>query len=333
MKVVLEPDGPRLDAAPPRRPAGEHTVRVRIEVAGLCRSDLKEVAGRRPGTSQFGHELVGVVEESTLDALPPGERVGLDPNVPVRRGTGFATAMWAAGPADRLTEALPVLPHRADARRLVFAEPLACARHCLGAITRHLGRGLAGLRLGVLGAGNAGVLIAALADARGAAVVLGNRGEDRAAFLRERAVLNAPIGPLSSLPTDGLDVAVVATSFVLPELLGHALRATAPGGLVVLYGGTAPGDALPGLDCDLDATRRRERVVAARWRGKDVRVGGSYGTAPGDFGAAVRALSRPAPAGPRVERLITREIRLADLPGVLRDPAAARLLGKTLVWP
>ncbi|NUS73474.1 MAG: alcohol dehydrogenase catalytic domain-containing protein [Corynebacteriales bacterium] len=329
MRVTLSADGPRLNLAPATRPPGQYAVRVRVELAGLCRSDLKEVRGDRHGVGQFGHELVGVIEESTFPDLPPGHRVTLDPNVPVERGTGFATDMWVAGSAIHLAAALPSLPPRVDARRLVFTEPLACAQHCLSAVSRHLGSDLSGRRVGVLGAGIAGVLIAVLARTLNAVVVLGNRSEDRASFVRASGILDAPIRLTESLPIDTLDVAVVATSFVRADILRQALRVIAPGGLVLLYGGTAPGDRLPGLDCDLDATRRSETSVATMWRGKPVRVGGSYGTVPSDFTAAVRALTRQPTL--RVERLITREVRLANLPSVLQQQSTRRALGKTLV--
>jgi threonine dehydrogenase-like Zn-dependent dehydrogenase len=332
VRVELGPDGPVLLHTPAERPPdGASAVLVRIELAGLCRSDLKEIAGDRPGVSQFGHEIVGVVAESTVPELPPGSRVGLDPNVPaVRRGTGFATAMWLTGPADRVLAALPTLPSGIPARRLVFAEPVACVRHCLSALIGHLGRPLRSLRLAVLGAGTAGVLTAGLALARGAEVVLGNRGADRAAFLRERRLVDAPVGPLSELPSNAVDTAVITTSFVRPDVLAEALRVVAAGGLVLLYGGTAPGDRLPGLDCDLDTVRRTEIAVPARWRGKPVLVGGSYGTVPADFAAAVDALAESTLP---VERMITCEVPLAGLPGVLREQVTGRALGKTLVLP
>ena len=328
--------GPRLVRMPPSRPSGEHAVRVRVELAGLCRSDLKEIAGRRYGVGQFGHEVVGAVEESTLDTLPPGSRVTLDPNVPVRRGTGFATQMWVAGPAGRVTEALPVVPYEVTARRLVFTEPVACVRHCVAAVSRHLGRGLDGARVAVLGAGTAGVLIAGLARAAGATVVLGNRSVDRRVFVRER--LDVAVCAMTELLSSGVDIVVVATSFVLPVVLSEALRVVVPGGLVLLYGGTAPGDVLSGLDCggvpvDLDTVRRGETAVRAGWRGKPVTIGGSYGTVAEDFTVAVRALVDLDPGVLPVERLITSEVRLADLPEVLRAQVSGRPLGKTLVHP
>ncbi len=185
----------------------------------------------------------------------------------------------------------------------------------------------------MLGAGTAGVLIAGLADVLGVEVVLGNRSADRTSFLLERGVLDVPIGSMKSLPANGLDVAVVATTLVRPEVLQQALRTVVPGGLVLLYGGTAPGDALEGLDCDLDTTRRSEIAVAASWEGKAVRVGGSYGTVPADFTAAVEALTGRASAALPVERMITQEIQLADLPSALRHQITGRPLGKTLIRP
>ncbi|WP_241002360.1 medium chain dehydrogenase/reductase family protein [Streptomyces sp. CB01881] len=333
MRVVLEPGGPRFDPGPPERPPGEHAVRVRIELAGVCRSDLKEVAGSRYGVSQFGHELVGVVEESTLPGLPPGQRVTLDPNVAIERSTGFATTMWAAGPADRLGAALPAVQRHIPARTLVFTEPLACARHCLARAARHLDRDLAGVRLGVLGAGAAGVLIAALARTMGLDVVLTNRTPDRRAFLRERGIVDVPIGPTASVPTGALDVAVLATSFIRPDVLREALRMTTRGGLLLLYGGTAPGDSLPGLDCDLDTVRRREGIVTTGWQGREVRIAGTYGTVPADFEAALGDLAGPAIAPHRIERMIARQVGLVELPGVLREQTTGRHLGKTLVVP
>jgi hypothetical protein len=64
-------------------------------------------------------------------------------------------------------------------------------------------------------------------------------------------------------------------------------------------------------------------------------VGGSYGTAPEDFGVAVRTLTDLDSSVLPVERMITREVRLADLPQVLREqvtgrPSARRWCGLSL---
>lgn len=326
--VHLSAAGPVLSADPPVRPEGAHGVLVRTELMGVCRSDLKEVTGTRGGPGQFGHELVGAVVDSTTARLPPGTRVCLDPNPPVRRGTGFARELWVCGEEDDVARALPVAPPGVAARRLVFAEPAACAAHCLTTAARHRGADLRGAAVCVLGAGVAGVLIAALARRAGAVAALRNRTADRLDFLRDNGVLpeevSRPVAP------DSQDVVVVAASFVFPDLLEEALRLLRPGGLVLLYGGTRAGDRLPGLDCDLDGVRRGERAVSALWRGKPVVVGGSYGTSTADFALALEAL---VDDGMGVERLVTREVDLADLPAVLRELVATRHLGKVLVRP
>ncbi|GAA2690472.1 MULTISPECIES: alcohol dehydrogenase catalytic domain-containing protein [Actinosynnema] len=299
---------------------------VEVELMGVCRSDLKEVAGTRGGPGQFGHELVGRVVESDVPGLRAGTRVCLDPNRPVTRGSGFADRLRVRGDAEEVRLALPVVPEGVPARRLVFAEPAACAAHCLGAVRRHLGTEVAGRSVHVLGAGIAGVLIAALAERAGARVALRNRSADRLGFLRERGVLLSAVDGAGD--PERPDAVVVAASFVVDELLVEALDLVRPGGLVLLYGGTRAGQRLAGLDVDLDAVRRGELRVEARWRGSPVVVGGSYGTAPQDFATAVEAVADERLG---VERLVTRVVRLAELPDVLRELVSGRQLGKVVV--
>ncbi|QUF06384.1 alcohol dehydrogenase catalytic domain-containing protein [Actinosynnema pretiosum subsp. pretiosum] len=302
---------------------------VEVELMGVCRSDLKEVAGTRGGPGQFGHELVGRVVESDVPGLHAGMRVCLDPNRPVTRGSGFADRLRVRGDAEEVRLALPAVPEGVPARRLVFAEPAACAAHCLGAVRRHLGTEVAGRSVHVLGAGIAGVLIATLAERAGARVALRNRSADRLGFLRERGVLLSAVdGADGAVDLERPDAVVVAASFVVDELLVEALDLVRPGGLVLLYGGTRAGQRLAGLDVDLDAVRRGELRVEAVWRGSPVVVGGSYGTAPEDFATAIGAVADERLG---VERLVTREARLAELPDVLRELVSGRQLGKVVV--
>lgn len=330
MRVTLEEGGPRLRRSPPPRPREDPAVLVDVELAALCRSDLKEVAGTRHGPSQFGHELVGTVRESTAPALAEGTRVVLDPNVAVERGTGFADQMWAAGPVDLLGRALQPVPHGPSARRLVFAEPIACAQHCLSAVKRQVGS-VQDAQVVVLGAGTAGLFIAALADRAGARVSVGNRSRARLDAARKADLLDVPT-VLFGEPAGGrADVVVIATSFVLPAVLDEALRLVAPGGLVLLYGGTAPGDRHPGLECDLDQVRRTETVAACTWQGHSLRVAGSYGTNPQDFAAAIGDLTDVA-APLRAEALVAAEVDLPGLLELLRTPDALGP-GKIVVRP
>jgi alcohol dehydrogenase len=62
-------------------PPGDREVLVRIEVAGLCHSDLSVVDGNRPRPTPMllGHEAAGMVEEVGTDVgdLGPGQRVAM----------------------------------------------------------------------------------------------------------------------------------------------------------------------------------------------------------------------------------------------------------------
>ncbi|MYW04618.1 FAD-dependent monooxygenase, partial [Streptomyces sp. SID3343] len=189
----------------------------------------------------------------------------------------------------------------------------------------HTAGSLTGRRIAVLGAGTAGLLIARLAALAGASVTLVNRSRDRAGFARS---LGLDVHPLGALAPASFDASVVATDFVHPEVLTEALRLLLPDGVALLFGGTAPGDELDGLACDLDTVRRGEGRLRTTWSGKPVWIAGSYGTTPDDFTAAVLAL----PLLP-LEHLITREITLGELPSVLREQLVGRPLGKTLVRP
>jgi NADPH:quinone reductase-like Zn-dependent oxidoreductase len=61
-------------------------------------------------------------------------------------------------------------------------------------------------------------------------------------------------------------------------------------------------------------------------------VGGSYGTTSEDFTHALHALST-TPDGLGVERLITAEVALPDLPAALHHLLTERHLGKVLMRP
>lgn len=330
--VTLTPRGPELRERDLRRTLREDALVVRPLVAGICRSDLKEVAGTRAGRSDFGHELVGIVEWADTGApLGPGDLVCLDPNVDVSRTSGFAELLAAEGTAAALERAFPRAPAGVPARTLLFTEPLACAIHCVRRAAAALAGGLDGARLGVLGAGIAGTLIALYARRRGARVTVFNRSPDRLEFVRATGLLGASeLRADDAARADELDVAVVATSFVEPEGLARALRATRGGGAVVLYGGTRPGAR--GFPLDVDALRRRQERAHVRHGGKRVVVVGSYGADDADFERASAVLER----GGRdfaVERLVAGEVPLARLPHALRSLARERVVGKIVVVP
>ncbi|HEX3813406.1 MAG TPA: alcohol dehydrogenase catalytic domain-containing protein [Mycobacteriales bacterium] len=174
-------------------PAG--WVRLRVEVCGICGTDLEEYLagplvlphdGPHPLTGAFppmtlGHEIVGVVEESAAGgALRPGTRVAVDGNLFCgkcdwcRRGETTLCVTLAAigqgcdgGLADYvLAPEYSCVPYEAEPEIAAFAEPLSVA-------VRAVRRGAVGIgaRVGIIGAGTIGLLVTQVAKLAGAAEI------------------------------------------------------------------------------------------------------------------------------------------------------------------
>jgi threonine dehydrogenase-like Zn-dependent dehydrogenase len=306
---------------------------VAPEVVGVCRSDLKELEGRRAVRKDFGHELVGrIVAAGRRSGRAVGERVCLDPHQRVERDSGFAEAVVVRGSPRTLADALVPVDDDAPAERMIFVEPLACAAHCVGILRRRLDGPLSEARVGIVGAGIAGTLIAKTVEREGASIVLLNRSRERLRFLEARGVLDGNrLQPLDEAPGSQLDAVVVATSFAEPEVLLTAQQLIRPGGLVVLYAGTAPGDRWPGTSVDIDRLRRSQRIVLLPVGDATMTVAGSYGAESGDFHIAKRLLCGEQPL--ELERLVVDSVPLEELPERLRALAAESPPGKVVVRP
>jgi threonine dehydrogenase-like Zn-dependent dehydrogenase len=302
----------------PERP-WDDVVIVRPRLVGLCRSDLKELQGTRRERRDFGHEIVGTVEWAPERvARGRGDWVSFNPNAAIERGSGFGEWLVARGEAAELQRAFPLVPGQLPLRKLVACEPLACAAHCALALRSRIGAcALRGARVAVLGAGNAGTLIAMVLRALGAEITLLNRGRSRLALLAERGIFAAEqLVPLTEARAGAYDAVVPATSFLDEHVLRASLALLRRGGLALLYGGTTAGTTLPGRGLRLDALRRHEAVAGISWEGKPVTIAGSYGAAADDFALVARLLAE-APESFPVERLITREVGLEELPELL----------------
>jgi L-iditol 2-dehydrogenase len=205
--------------------AASDEVRVRVEIAGLCRTDIAVARGALPCAEPcvLGHEIAGVVEDvgpgvltlvrgTRVACLPQvdGQRLGID------RDGGFAG--FLAVPE----RALVRVPDGLDARRAAFVEPVAA---CL-AVTRAPLHG----SVRVFGAGRIAELTRRILAARG--------------------FRDAP-GPLDvAIETGGTDAT-----------LAEALRAVRPGGAVVLK--SRPPRPLA-LDVT-DAVMREIRLYGVGW--------------------------------------------------------------------
>jgi threonine dehydrogenase-like Zn-dependent dehydrogenase len=153
----------RLEARPvPERAAG--WVRLRVLLAGICRTDVHAAEGLlRTGESRIlGHEMAGEVEESDSGSgLERGERVTVSPLLSCGTCTGCARASRCAEPkmlgvdvdgafADVVV--VPAgcvyrVPRALSLRRAAYVEPIAAA---LSVVRAPIGTDQRGL---VLGAG------------------------------------------------------------------------------------------------------------------------------------------------------------------------------------
>jgi L-iditol 2-dehydrogenase len=228
----------------------EGEVLVRVEVTGLCRTDLKII---RHGHRDLvlpripGEEVVGriIAKGPAVAGFEIGDRVYVYPGVwcgrcaACRRGAenlcremrimgfhrdgGFATAVLA--PAQSLIH----VPADLDPDRAVLAEPLSC---CLNAL--ELGRVQGGDEVAIWGAGPAGLLLARAARAMGASAVHIEPEPRRRAFA----------GGIASCADRRFDVCIVAVG--APEAYGQALAHLAPRGRLVVFSGLLPqADAVP----------------------------------------------------------------------------------------
>ncbi len=226
MRAVVRAGGEvRMErVARPRRPEG--WARVRVLVAGICRTDLYAADGSLAVNEPrvLGHELVGEIVEldagsaiSAPGAMRLGQRVTA---TPLLRDLGLqgdgAPAMLGIALDGAFAEevVLPVsalhpVPRELELRRAAFVEPLAAALAVLKAPIRSSDRGL------LLGTGRIAELTLRILRARGF-----DRVERRS--LEEAAGLTA-----------GSFDHVIETS-ATEATLAAALRAVRPGGVVVL---------------------------------------------------------------------------------------------------
>jgi alcohol dehydrogenase len=260
--AVLTAPGTLRVAEEPSRPLRAHEVRVRVDLAGVCGTDLALLSGDllSPLPLVPGHEFVGTVFETgdPRDRAWIGRRACADINntclsrreaAPCRAcRTGLAhhcqrhdvTGIIAAPGAFAEEVIVPAenlfaVPDGVPDERAVFAEPLAAAIEAFEQVPVDAGDVVA-----VLGLGRLGALIAAVAQRRGATVLAVARSEERLARL-------APLGigrPINSRFVDvraeidalteglGADVVVEATGTHLA--MAEALSLVRPRGTIIL---------------------------------------------------------------------------------------------------
>ncbi len=306
---------------------------VKPIVVGICRSDVKEAQGNRTVRHDFGHEIVGTVEWASANIpLSHGDFVCLDPHIHLSRTSGFGEFVIAEGNLPNICNAFLKSVQGISIEKLVFSEPTACAQHCVSNLLRYLQASrLDDCRIGIIGAGNAGVLIGLLVKYLGGSVTLFNRSNEKLAFLQERQIFSKKeLSPLSAGNNEQFDVVIPTTSFLHSLILRFAIQAIRSKGLLLLYGGTKKGDCLPDTSLDIDWIRRKEILSSVTCMQKSFQVGGTYGARSQDF-LSVMNLFGSASAHFPVERLILREVSLEEVPATLQLLETTTSQGKILV--
>jgi propanol-preferring alcohol dehydrogenase len=258
---------------------GHDEILVRVDVCGLCRTDLHLAEGdlepRRPGVVP-GHQVVGRVVDRGPDAhrFAPGDRVGIawlrstcgacrwcrngaENLCPESRYTGWDVdggfAEYAVVPAAYAY----ALPESIDDERVA---PLLCAG-IIGYRALRRAQLPPGGRLGILGFGSSAHITAQIAIAQGAEVHVMTRGEGAQALARELGAAWA--GGPRDLPPVPLDSAILFAP--AGDLVPVALHSLDRGGTLALAG--IHMSPIPALDYDRDLFLERSvRSVTANTR-------------------------------------------------------------------
>ncbi|HYF49068.1 MAG TPA: alcohol dehydrogenase catalytic domain-containing protein [Planctomycetota bacterium] len=246
--LIVDPPGRlRLSTIEqPPLPKGE--CRVRINLAGICRTDLELVKGYMGFSGIPGHEFVGVVvdgPERLLKRRVVGEinaacgdcascRMGLCRHCANRSVLGIFKRPGAFAETLTLPEAnLLTVPDSVSDEEAVFTEPLAAALEIFEQI--HV---QPGARMLVIGDGKLGLLIAQVCAHMGARVTLSGRHEKKLALARRWNVEAIASSQLGAPNRERFPYVVECTG--TPGALAEALNLIAPRGTLILKSTYAP---------------------------------------------------------------------------------------------
>lgn len=240
---ALQVTNKKLKLAEVPRPSANGEALVRVELSGICNTDLEIVRGYADFSGTIGHEFVGVVEEAPgrLDLV--GKRVvgeinagcghcelcrAGDPRHCAKRtvlgihGRDGAHTEYLTLPAENLIE----VPENVSNEAAVFTEPLAAA---LGISERV--RIEPGSRIVVIGDGKLGILCAwALASVNGTVTLIGKHPEK----LKRAETNGVETRKITEIPdlTRQFDIVVEASGS--ESGFGTALDLVRPRGTIVL---------------------------------------------------------------------------------------------------
>jgi cyclitol reductase len=334
-KVVnLTDSGPVLEEQQmPKLIAGHDYVVVKPIFVGICRSDLREVSKERVTRHDFGHEIVArLVYTSHSFPTDLNSIVCFDPHIPIYRTSGFGEYIFASGTMNNLVAAFPKCPSALDYQKSVFMEPLACAHHAISRLKQSLKvTDLSGLNIGILGAGNAGILMGLIAKHWGANISLITKNQIRKSFLVERNLFDKDEILTGELKNNVFDSVILATTWLDDNVFNSGLSLLGDEGILLLFGGTNPADVVGGRGINLDDIRRNQKELFYKHKNRNLLISGTYGVESQDIEASFTLLqiSRDFP----VERLIVDTVSLNELSELLLGLTTNKkyFLGKILV--
>lgn len=249
---------------------GRGEMLVRVEASGICLTDVKKILnGLVPGPRVFGHEIAGRVARVGADVarFREGDRVVLHHHIPCgacfycehgtyaqcatykRNGTGAGFEPAGGGYAEYVKASdwivqrgAIAIPDGVSAEEAAFVEPV---NTCLKAVRK------AGVAAGqtvlVVGQGPIGLLLTQLCRWAGAEVVTSDVMTDRLEASRRLgagvafdARANVPGEVRARTEGRGADTTLLAA--LGQAALRQALDATRPGGIVMVFAATAPGE-------------------------------------------------------------------------------------------
>jgi 2-desacetyl-2-hydroxyethyl bacteriochlorophyllide A dehydrogenase len=251
--LIVAPEAPGgirfvTDHPAPTPATGE--VRIRVDLAGICATDLEIARGYMQFAGVPGHEFVGTVIDGP-DNLR-NRRVVAEINCPCgtcpacKRGLGnhcpTRTVVGIAGRDGAFAEQLTVpaanchvVPDAVSDAAAVFVEPLAAAAHVLDDLPAPHDA----LRVAVLGTGRLGLLTAAVLAAADGRVTAIGRNPRTLALARQWGL---PTAATDALEEAAFDAVVDCTGH--PDGLRMAMALCRPRGTIVLKSTYAAAAAL-----------------------------------------------------------------------------------------
>ncbi len=328
--LLIDDNGPRLDAAHASPPRGSGSALVRVLAAGVSGLDLAAVAGRIEHSGVLGHEIVGRVEVCETDPSLVGATVAIDPELPcgscdrcqsgmpkhcrTMRRLGFGSidgglAEFIAVPRRNLVR----VPASVDTELAVLAQPVADAVHVSRMVPVERKTYVT-----VIGDGVSALLIAQILAARNASVRLLGARPDRFGLcerwrIRHRDIREAGLRADQDVVVACFDAEPTEADLSGGEAAQRALGMLRPRGTLVVS-----GPAVPIRGVGLDLSSAAGAVVAG-----ELRVMGSR---RGEIAEGVGAIASGAVD---LAPLVTARSRLDDGVAVLRaatDPSHLRTL-------